>query len=81
LVRAPAFYGYAAPPPDGFMDEPLEPANARWNRDAGMALLMYDDIRRSSSPRDSVLSFLESVYLAGARRAGWDVEGLRFDPV
>jgi hypothetical protein len=76
VVRAPAFYGYAAPPPDGFMDELLEPAAARWNREAGMALLMYDDVRQSSSPRESVLAFLESVYLAGARRAGWDVDAL-----
>ena len=35
-------------------------------------LLMYDDVRGASSPRDSLLSFLQSTYEAGADLAKWD---------
>ena len=73
-VREPAFYAYSYPVPEGLMDEPLKPAEATWNEEAGMALLMYNDVRSSASPRQSILDFLESVYQAGANRAGWDVE-------
>ena len=73
-VRAPAFYAYAYPVPDGIYDEPLRPAEAFWNEEAGMALMMYDDIRTAQDPRQKVLDFLESTYEAGARRAHWDME-------
>jgi len=38
---------------------------------------MYDDVRNTENPRETVLEFLESAYQAGAKRAGWDVEGFR----
>ncbi|MBD3239664.1 MAG: hypothetical protein GF331_03695 [Chitinivibrionales bacterium] len=76
-VREPAFYGYAYPVPDGLYDEPLQPSEAFWNREAGMALYRYDDMRTQPDAREALLAFLESVYLAGAKRAGWDIE--RFD--
>ncbi|EGJ50979.1 DUF5996 family protein [Desulfocurvibacter africanus] len=74
-VRAPAFYGYAAPAPKGLFDQPLKPDKAYWLLDKGMALLMHDDARAEPNPRQAVLDFLESVYMAGATQAGWDVEG------
>ena len=81
-VRAPAFYAYAYPVPDGLGQEPLEPAAARWTDDAGsMAILMYDDIRRAADPRASLLDFMESAYQAGARLAGWDVDDLLVPPL
>jgi len=46
-----------------------------------MALLMYDDLRKMDSPRSALLQFLESAYQAGAKTAGWDVEGFRVEPV
>jgi hypothetical protein len=79
-VREPAFYAYAYPPPEGLMDEPLKPKGAFWNRDAGMALLMYNGVREEKSPRKAVLDFLDSAYRAGAQRAGWDMDALNYRP-
>jgi len=75
-VRAPAIYGYSAPVSKGLFLEPLLPKEAAWNEDAGMALMMYDDIREADDPKGKILDFLESVYQAGAKCAGWDVEAL-----
>jgi hypothetical protein len=33
---------------------------------------MYDDVRQSASPREALLSFLESTYVAAANLAHWD---------
>jgi hypothetical protein len=79
-VRSPAFYSYTAPDPDGLTDQPLEPEATFWAPEGGMALLMYDDLRKAGSPKDALLEFLESAYRAGARTAGWDVEELRAVP-
>ncbi|MCB1024457.1 MAG: hypothetical protein KDB79_08705 [Acidobacteria bacterium] len=74
-VPAPAFYSYSAPEPKSLIEESLQPASAFWNTDKGaMAILMYDDVRKSGSPREEILSFLESAYQAGAKCAGWDTE-------
>jgi len=78
-VRAPAVYGYVAPSPEGLFDEPLLPEEASWNRETGMALMMYDDIRGSRNVESKILNFLESVYLAGAKRGGWDVDAFRME--
>ena len=74
-VRAPAFYSYTYPEPEGLAQEKLEPAEAFWNTENGaMAILMYDDIRLKDSPKQAIMDFLESAYAAGAKRAGWDIE-------
>jgi hypothetical protein len=80
-VRSPAFYAYAAPEPEGPAGQPLEPEAAFWATEGGMALLMYDDLRKRDSPRSALLQFLESAYQAGAKTAGWDVESFRAEPV
>ncbi len=84
-VPAPAFYSYTAPEPEGLALTPLVPAGASWAPRNGshLALLMYDDVRRSQSPRDAVLAFLESAYRAGGSLAAWDMAALRssFAPV
>ena len=41
-----------------------------------LAVFRYEDARATPDPRRSVLEFFESVYQAGARRAGWPVEDL-----
>jgi hypothetical protein len=74
----PAFYSYTAPEPAGLSDSPLAPASARW-QDTGngsLAILPYDDVRRSDDPRETLLAFFESTYQAGARGAEWDLEDL-----
>lgn len=78
-VREPAFYSYTYPSPDGLSNEPLLPDSASWVSSNGspMATLMYNELRKESGPRESLLNFLESAYEAGAKLAGWDYEELR----
>ena len=79
-VRMPAFYSYTAPEPEGLAEQPLRPGAARWQQPFGsshLALLPYDEVRRSSGPRKTLLEFLQSAYDAGAATAGWDADGLR----
>jgi len=73
-IPEPAFYSYTSPEPEGLIKEPLVPKEAYWGsiRGGAIALLMYNEVRKSGSPRDMVLEFLESAYQAGANRAGWD---------
>lgn len=78
-LREPAFYSYTAPEPERLTDEPLRPAEASWAPEGGMALLMYEDVRKSESPRETLLDFMESAYQAGAKTAGWDIEDFRTD--
>jgi len=80
-MPAPAFYSYTAPEPDGLTTQPLLPEAAFWTPEGGMALLMYDDMRKTGSPEATLLDFMQSAYEAGARTAGWDVEDLRAGPV
>jgi hypothetical protein len=75
----PAFYSYTSPEPDGLSDQPLEPAAAAW-QDTGtgsLAVLPYGDVRAAADPRETLLAFYESAYLAGARLAGWDVDAFQ----
>jgi hypothetical protein len=80
---SPAFYSYTFPSPPGLDKEQLEPASAHWIDANGspMALLMYDDLRLLDNPRATLLDFLESAYQAGARLAGWDIEGETVPPL
>ena len=81
-VPAPAFYSYTAPEPKNLTEETLAPDAAFWNTDKGaMALLMYDDARKTENPRETVLQFLESAYQAGAKRADWDIEKFALKPL
>jgi hypothetical protein len=81
-VPAPAFYSYTAPEPAGLTEEKLKPGAAIWNTDKGaMALLMYDEARNATRPRETILEFLESAYQAGAKRAGWNVEEFALKPL
>ena len=70
----PAFYSYASPEPPGLEQAPLQPAAARWveRRGSHLAVLRYDDVRQAPDPTASVLEFLQSGFVAGAERAGWD---------
>lgn len=76
-VREPTFYSYTAPEPAGLTDEPLRPKAAHWTPEGGTALLTYEAVRNSESPRETLLEFMESAYRAGAKTTGWDMEALR----
>jgi len=74
--REPAFYSYTAPEPESLTEQPLHPPAASW-QEGGTALLTYEEVRSSSSPRETLLEFLQSAYEAGAKTAGWDMEEFR----
>jgi hypothetical protein len=75
-VQNPAFYSYTAPEPPGFQDFAVSPAAARYDPELREFLLMYDDVRTSSSPRQRLLDFCQSTYEAGASLANWDRSAL-----
>jgi Family of unknown function (DUF5996) len=71
-VKGPAFYAYAAPEPAGFAQQTVQPAAAFYHPEMHEFLLMYDDVRRADSPRETLLSFLQSTYEAAANLAHWE---------
>jgi Family of unknown function (DUF5996) len=71
-VAGPAFYSYMAPEPAGYGEQPVRPAHAFYQKNLHEFVLMYDDVRRASSPHDDILEFAQSAYEAGARLAEWD---------
>jgi hypothetical protein len=71
-IKGAAFYAYAAPEPAGLGEQRVQPAAAFYHPQLHEFLLMYDDVRRAASPREALLSFLQSTYEAGANLAHWD---------
>jgi hypothetical protein len=71
-VAGPAFYAYTAPEPAGYDGQLVLPKGAFYQKKLHEFLLMYDDARFASSPRDEILKFAQSTYEAGANLAGWD---------
>jgi hypothetical protein len=69
-VKGAAFYAYAAPEPNGFKTAPVRPEKAFYSP-LGEFLLMYDDVRQSADPEQTLLEFLQSTYEAGANLGGW----------
>jgi hypothetical protein len=71
-IKGAAFYAYAAPEPAGFAEQKVQPAAAFYHPQMKELLLMYDDVRRAASPRQALLSFLQSTYEAAANLAQWN---------
>jgi hypothetical protein len=71
-VEGPAYYAYNVPAPEGLDKAVIKPASAGWNKQLGEFLLMYDDVRQSPSPEETLYEFFESTYEAGARLGNWD---------
>jgi len=71
-----AFYCYAAPAPKGLDASVIEPGEAFYDRGLGEFILLYEDVRRSASPEETLMAFLESTYEVGADLAGWDRKAL-----
>jgi len=78
-ISGPAFYSYMAPEPQGFRDAHVDPAAARYDTNLGEFILMYDDVRSTSSPTETLLAFCQSTYQAGAELARWDRASLERD--
>jgi hypothetical protein len=71
-TKKPAYYGYAAPVPEGLRKARLSPRAARWSPGSGMATLDYEAVRTSRDPARALLSFYDSVFHAARTRADWD---------
>jgi hypothetical protein len=75
-IKGGAFYAYAAPEPAGFPEAQVSPARAFYDSRLHEFFLMYDDVRRASSPRAALMEFLQSTYDAGASLGNWNREEL-----
>jgi hypothetical protein len=75
-VKDAAFYSYMAPEPQGFKEASVRPNAARYEKQLGEFLLMYEDVRKAESPTASLLEFCQSTYEAGANLAKWDRDAL-----
>jgi hypothetical protein len=71
-VESPVFYAYAVPEPAGFAEAAIRPAQAFRSRELGEFVLPYDSVRAAPSPRETLLEFMESTYVAGAELGQWD---------
>lgn len=79
-VEEAMFYAYAYPEPQGFREQPVEPAGARYHAGLGEYLLPYEVVRSADDPEGTLLAFLESTYRAAADRGGWDRAALECAP-
>jgi hypothetical protein len=79
-ITGAAFYSYAAPQPAGFGEKAVRPAAAFYHKQMGEFLMMYDDVRASGEPRESLLDFCQSTYDAAADLANWDRAALEAPP-
>jgi hypothetical protein len=75
-IPYPAFYSYAYPEPAGFPGAPVAPHGAFYSKDLREFILPYDIVRKSASPDDTLLEFLQSTYEAAADLAEWDRKSL-----
>jgi hypothetical protein len=71
-IPYPAFYSYAYPEPAGFSAVPVKPEAAFYSADLREFILPYDVVRRSPSPDQTLLDFLQATYEAAATLANWD---------
>jgi hypothetical protein len=75
--RAPAFFGYGYPKPDGIETAAIQPDGASWNNDLGEFIYPYDVMRSAGDPVRALRDFLESTYDACATRMGWSPDLIR----
>ena len=79
-IAYPAFYSYAYPEPAGFSQAPVKPEAAFYSDDLHEFVLPYEAVRKSKSPDDTLLDFLQTTYEAAANLAQWDRASLeRYD--
>ena len=69
--KEPAFFAYTWPAPPGLEQAAVLPKAAAYSADMGLFVLRYDEVRRSASPRQTLLDFCQSTYEAGTNLAGW----------
>jgi Family of unknown function (DUF5996) len=75
-VDGAAYYAYAAPEPAGFAEYGVKPGAAFYDPQLREYLLMYDDVRRADSPKETLMQFLQTTYDAAASLGKWDRKAL-----
>jgi hypothetical protein len=75
-IEEAAFYSYAYPQPDGFSSALVRPAQAFFSKELGEFILPYDAVRTARDPKQALMDFLESTYLAAVETGKWDRVGL-----
>jgi hypothetical protein len=76
IVRDAAFYAYAAPEPAGYKEHRVRPLKAFYSTEKNEFFLLYDDVRSSDTPGQSLLEFCQSTYEAAAILGNWDRSNL-----
>ena len=66
-----AFYAYCYPTPKEFSEQHVEPEQAFYSSEMGEFFLLYDDVRKSANPEETLLSFLNTTYEAAANTGNW----------
>ena len=74
----PAFYAYCYPSPADFGKYKVSPEEAFFSDEMGEFFLPYDAVRKSATPVDTLMQFLDSTYAAAAKTGNWDREALDF---
>jgi len=67
-----AFYSYTSPEPEGYSAYRVLPAAAFYHPELREFVLMYDEVRKSAKPEETLGAFLQSTYEAGATLGRWD---------
>src|SRR3989440_6443577 len=75
-----AFYSYTAPEPTRLADTvsqgKIRPAETFYSAEMKEFFLLYDNVRKSNSPEQTLTDFCQTTYEAGANLANWDRESL-----
>jgi hypothetical protein len=67
-----AFYAYMSPTPNKIEEAHIHPDAAHFDTTLGEFVLLYDDMRSTSAPEETLSTFFQSTYEACANLAGWD---------
>ncbi|NJL36571.1 MAG: hypothetical protein HC899_07245 [Leptolyngbyaceae cyanobacterium SM1_4_3] len=73
----PAFYSYAYPTPDGFGKATVQPESAFYHKALGEFILPLDAVREAEDPDRTLMTFLQSTYMAAAELANWERDVLK----
>lgn len=71
-VKDAAFYSYTTPQPAGFREHRVQPESAYYHPKLDEFILMYEDVRRATSPSNTLMEFCQTTYEAGAKLGNWD---------
>lgn len=66
------FYSYAYPEPHGFPGATVAPSSAGWDPAMSEFVLPYQAVRTAPDPDETLMTFLESTYVAAADLGSWD---------